>query len=52
MKSFKSAVSEGHAPMEVELAGVSVAMDANVGCKVLVGMDANVGCTVFVGMDV
>ena len=34
MKSFKYAVSEGHAPVDVELAGVSVAMDANAGCNV------------------
>ena len=37
MNSFKSAVSDGHTPVQVEITGVSVTLDSIVGCKVLVG---------------
>jgi hypothetical protein len=44
MKSFKSTVSAGHETTDVEFAGVSVTIDAIVGCKVSAGNDISVVC--------
>jgi hypothetical protein len=44
VKSFNSVVSVGHAPVDVELAGVSVTMDVIVGCNVSTGNDVSVVC--------
>jgi hypothetical protein len=52
VKSFNSVVSAGQAPVDVELAGVSVTVGAIAGCKVSVAIDAAVGCKVSAGNDI